>query len=52
MGSGKRFRVDWLHPKVVSLGISVIHKGEHEWSINIDLIKVGIYIGFGKGYDE
>lgn len=52
MGSGKRFRIDWLPPQVFSFGIGVVHKGEHELSIHIDLIKVGIYIGFGKGYDE
>jgi hypothetical protein len=52
MGSGEKFRIDWLHPNVVSIGFGVIRNGEHEWSINIDLIKVGIYIGIGKGYDE
>ena len=52
MGSGEKFRIDWLHPNVVSIGFAVIRNGEHEWSISIDLIKVGIYIGIGKGYDE
>lgn len=52
MGSGKKFRIDCLHPTVVSFGLAIVRKGEHEWSICIDLIKVGIYIGIGKGYDE
>ena len=52
MGSGKKFRIEWFLPKIVSFGIGVMHKGEHELSINIDLIKVRIYIGIGKGYDE
>lgn len=52
MGSGKKFRISWLHPNVVSLGISAMYRGEHELSIHIDLIKIGIYIGFGKGYEE
>lgn len=52
MGSGKKFRIDWQHPKFVSLGISIGRMSEHEWSIHIDLIKITIYIGFGKGYEE
>lgn len=52
MGSGKRFRVTWMDSRVISLGVSVIRNGEHELSIHIDLVKIGIYIGFGKGYDE
>jgi len=41
-----------MDKRVVSFGIGIIYKGEHDLSIHIDLIKVGIYIGFGKGYDE
>lgn len=52
MGSGEKFRVTWLDSRMVSLGIFIGRKCEHEWSINIDLIKVSIYIGFGKGYEE
>lgn len=52
MGSGKKFRISWLHPQVTALGISVVRFGEHEWSIAIELIKFSIYIGIGKGYEE
>lgn len=52
MGSGKKFRVSWMDRRIVAFGISAMYKGEHEFSIHIDLIKINIYIGFGKGYDE
>ena len=49
MGSGDKFSVDWMDG--VGLGIYV-SRFPHALSINISLIKVGIYIGFGKGYDQ
>lgn len=52
MGSGKKFRIDWLPEGIFALGMSVGRMMEHEWSIHVDLIKVQIYIGFGKGYEE
>lgn len=52
MGSGSKFRLNWLGSNFVSLGIFVGRRCEHEWSIKIDLVKFGIYIGFGKGYEE
>jgi hypothetical protein len=52
MGSGDKLRFKWFESNYVSLGIFIGRRCEHEWSINIDLIKFGIYIGFGKGYEE
>lgn len=52
MGSGKKFRVKWIEAGTVSLGICGGRRCEHEWSFFIDLIKVEIYIGIGKGYEE
>lgn len=52
MGSGNKFRISWMHPNHISLSLSVMYRGEHELSIHIDLIKISIYIGFGKGYEE
>jgi len=52
MGSGKKFRIDWMPRNFVSIGMSIVYKGEHDLSIHFDLIKIQIYIGFGKGYDE
>lgn len=52
MGSGDKFRFGMMHPKVWSLGLSVVIRGEHEVSISINLIKWEIYIGIGKGYEE
>lgn len=49
MGSGPKFSIDWSD--VVGLGF-YIDRWPHQLSINITLIKVHIYIGFGKGYDE
>ena len=51
MGSGKKFRVSYMRG-FVSLGISIVPNSEHALSIHIELIKVGIYLGFGKGYNE
>jgi len=51
MGSGDKFRIRWTH-RIWSLGISAMTQGEHDVSIHINLIKIEIYIGFGKGYDE
>lgn len=52
MGSGDKLRLSWMSSNVIALGFGIIRNGEHELSIHIDLIKVQIYIGFGKGYDE
>jgi len=51
MGSGNKFRINWMD-RYFGLGISVIPNGEHQLSVHIELIKISIYIGFGKGYDE
>ena len=53
MGSGNRFRITWWESyPVVALGISIALRSEHEVSIQINLLKTFIYIGFGKGYEE
>ena len=52
MGSGKRFRIGMMPYNIVSVGMSIGRKCEHEWSIHIELLLVGIYVGFGKGYEE
>lgn len=52
MGAGDKFRIDWFRESYISLGIFIGHNTEHTWSIKIDLIKFGIYIGIGKGYHE
>ena len=52
MGSGNKFRIRWNSESYVALGIFIGYKSEHAISINIDLIKISIYIGIGKGYDE
>lgn len=49
MGSGEKFSIDWL--RGFGLGFYV-NTFPHQLSININLIKIGIYFGFGKGYDE
>jgi len=49
MGSGPRFEIAPLDG--FSLGIYA-SRFPHSISINISLIKINIYIGFGKGYDE
>ena len=49
MGSGDRFRF-W---KIPGLGLGInLDRFPHKISISIILIKFGIYIGIGKGYDE
>ena len=52
MGSGKKFRMSWQSFPVWAVGIAVALRSEHEISIHIDLVKVRIYIGFGRGYEE
>ena len=52
MGSGEKFRISWLPSNMIALGISGGRMMEHEWSFHIELIKIRIYIGFGKGYEE
>lgn len=51
MGAGKKFRVSYMQG-FVAFGFSIVPNGEHALSIHIELIKIGIYLGFGKGYDE
>lgn len=50
MGSGPRFKCSMMEG--FGLGIYVMLGFPHALSININLIKINIYIGFGKGYDE
>lgn len=52
MGSGNKFRIELMDRKIVALGFSIGRMCEHEWSIHIELIKIRIYIGFGRGYEE
>jgi len=52
MGSGKKFRVSWETFPVWAVGVSLAFRSEHEISIHIELVKVRIYIGFGRGYEE
>lgn len=52
MGSGDKFRFQWMPRQVWAIGMSFITRGEHEISIQIDLLKASIYIGIGKGYEE
>lgn len=52
MGSGKKFRITWMESDIIRLGISGGRKCEREWSFFIDLIKISIYIGIGKGYEQ
>lgn len=49
MGSGDKFSIHWMQG--IGFGFH-IDRFPHQVSININLIKVSIYIGFGKGYDE
>jgi hypothetical protein len=49
MGSGPRFSIGIIDG--VGLGI-YMSRFPHSFSINITLITINIYIGFGKGYDE
>lgn len=49
MGSGSKFSVSMID----GIGIGFyVSKFPHQLSININLIKWNIYLGFGKGYDE
>jgi hypothetical protein len=52
MGSGKRFRIGLMPYNIVSVGVSIGRKCEHEWSMHIELLIVRIYIGIGRGYEE
>jgi hypothetical protein len=52
MGAGDKFRIEYIGHSYISLGIFIGRNCEHEWSISIDLIKIKIYIGIGKGYHE
>ena len=52
MGSGKRFRVTWETYPVWGFGVSLALKSEHQVSVSICLLKLYIYVGFGKSYEE
>ena len=52
MGSGKRFRVIWENSASWGLGASVELNSEHRVSIGLYFLKLYIYIGFGKGYED
>lgn len=50
MGSGDRFSITWVRN---SIGVGLfVGRFPHAISIDICLLKIQIYIGFGKGYDE
>jgi hypothetical protein len=49
MGSGDKFTVSISEG--VGFGI-FFNTFPHQLSIHITLIKINIYMGFGKGYDE
>lgn len=52
MGSGDKFKIDWIDGHH-GFGLGIwIDKFPHQVSINITIIKLRIYIGLGKGYDE
>ena len=49
MGSGDKFSIDVME----GWGIGIFASSfPHQLSIHINLIKISIYMGFGKGYDE
>lgn len=52
MGSGKKFRIRWESCPVYSIGMTLAFHSEHEVSIRLNFIKLSIYIGIGKGYEE
>jgi hypothetical protein len=52
MGSGKKFRIKWESYPVYSIGATLAFRSEHEVSIHFNFIKLSIYIGIGKGYEE
>lgn len=51
MGSGPRFCINKLRD-YWSLGFTFVPGHPHEYSFYLDLIKIQIYVGIGKGYDE
>lgn len=52
MGSGDRFSITWMHFGHWCLGLSYVPNFPHRHSFYINLLKIQIYIAFGKGYDE
>lgn len=49
MGSGPRFSIGFVD----SFGIGFyVSRFPHSVAINLNLLNLHIYIGFGKGYDE
>ena len=51
MGSGSRFKITYTKEQW-SLGLTFVPGFPHKLSFYINLVKIQIYIGFGKGYDE
>jgi hypothetical protein len=50
MGSGDKFSIEWMKE---GFGLGVyFSQFPHTVSVNITLIKLRIYLGFGRGYDE
>lgn len=49
MGSGNKFEVFITESWGFGINFS---RFPHSLSVNIHFIKFGLYIGFGKGYDE
>jgi hypothetical protein len=52
MGSGEKFRVRWESFPIYSIGATLAFRSEHEVSICFNFIKLSVYIGIGKGYEE
>jgi hypothetical protein len=52
MGSGEKFRVRWESFPIYSIGATLAFRSEHEVSIRFNFIKLSVYIGIGKGYEE
>ncbi len=52
MGSGEKFRVRWEPFPIYSIGATLAFRSEHEVSIRFNFIKLSVYIGIGKGYEE
>jgi len=46
----KRFRINTT--AVWSVGVTVIPGGEHSLSIYLNFLRVAVYIGLGKAYNE
>jgi hypothetical protein len=49
MGSGDKFSIDIMEGWGFGIFFNTF---PHQLSVHISLIKINIYMGFGKGYDE